>query len=212
MYHAGVPRPGPSATVSYGFAALGFHEGICKTEGMKDADQSSPMPRKASRASAIVWGALCAVLTVLVFYIVYSLASGPRLSEVSRARFDRAREQWKTKGPRSYDIETAVAGLQKAVYRVEVRDGKVVSAVRNGSPLKDTRTMGTWSVPGMFDTMEVDVDHSEEPIRISARESHYVSPLARFDPTYGYPSHYRRIEWGSDVEASWEVTEFRVVD
>ena len=34
----------------------------------------------------------------------------------------------------------------------------------------------------------------------------------QFHPQFGYPQYYRRIEWGSDVEASWEVTQFKVAD
>ena len=92
---------------------------------------------------------------------------------------------------------------------MEVRNGQAVRATRDGDELKDPRTLGTWSVPGMFDTMQSDVDHITEPIPISARESHRVSPQAEFDTQYAYPRRYRRIEWGSSIEVGWEVTEFQ---
>ncbi len=182
-------------------------------------DDLKQNPKKPARFRAIALGALGGLTTVIVLTVIVMIAyslwtsmpSGPRLAEINRASFDAARAKWKANGPANYDIEVAVEGLQKAVYRVQVRDGKAVSATRNGAPLTDPRTIGTWSVPGMFDTIASDVEHSEEPIEINSRESHYVTPLAAFDEQYGYPARYRRIEWGSDVEASWTVTDFRIV-
>lgn len=183
-----------------------------------DKPKSATAP--ASRTKVTVLGGVLGLITALALTVLgvsaytlwRSLPSGPRLAEIDRASFDAARAKWKASGPASYDIQIAVEGLQRAVYRVQVRDGKAVSATRNDAPLTDPRTIGTWSVPGMFDTIASDVEHSEEPIEISARESHYVSPRALFDEQYGYPARYRRIEWGSNVEASWTVTEFRFVD
>ena len=175
-------------------------------------DESTPslLPKGCSgRFLAIMLGAFLAMLTLLAYLF---FTAGPRLGEVDQTRLDKAQQLWKRNGPANYDIEVAVTGPRAAVYRVEIREGNAVTAMRDGSPLKDARTLGTWSVPGMFDTMQSDVDHASEPIQINARESHFVSPRAEFHPQYGYPQRYRRIEWGSDMEVGWEVTEFLLVD
>ncbi len=177
-------------------------------EAAADAAVSAAPSGCSRRLRAILLGGLCAVVTLFAYW--YFMAS-PRLPEIDRAQLEEARSLWRQNGPDDYDIEISVTGPRAAVYRVEVRRGKAASAMRDDSPLKDARTLGTWSVSGMFDTIESDVDHLEEPIVINARESHYVSPRAEFHPQYGYPQRYRRIEWGGDIEAGWAVTEFLIV-
>ena len=63
----------------------------------------------------------------------------------------------------------------------------------------------------MFGTMSRDVETLE---RHAAGRADATTPRltlrAQFDPQYAFPARYRRIEWGSDVEVAWEVTEFRV--
>jgi len=181
--------------------------------GAAKNDSAAEPSQSLRRVRAIALGFVCALLTVVVYVVVYAfVTAGPRLPEVDQQRLDEARQTWQEHGPDRYNIEVTVTGPRAAVYRVEVRDGEAVSATRDGSPLKDRRTMGTWSVPGMFDTIQSDVDHAEEPIQVSPRESHYVSPRAQFHPQYAYPQQYRRIEWGSDLEAGWEVTAFEIVE
>lgn len=108
-----------------------------------------------------------------------------------------------------YDIEVAVAGTQPATYEVRVRDGQAIEAFRNGKPLNQRRTFGTWSVPGMFSTMSRDVEAVERRERGEADPSTPRLTLrAEFDPKYGYPKRYQRIEWGSPVEVTWQVTHF----
>jgi hypothetical protein len=158
-----------------------------------------------SRLAAIFSGAALALVTVSIY--VY-FRSGPRLAEIDEARLAAARAQWQKNGPASYDIEVQVSGPQAAAYRVEVRDQKVKSATRNGSPLRDQRTLGAWSVPVMFDTISVDVRAASNPIRIDAKEVQRVTPLGLFHPQFGYPQRYRRIQWGADMDASWVVTSF----
>ena len=133
---------------------------------------------------------------------------------LSPAQFHAANDHWNAHRIPTYDIEVKVTGPQAAVYRVQVRDGEAVAAWRNGQPLQSQRTFGTWSVPGMFSTMSRDV----EAIERAARE-HQQRPLilrAAFNPEYGYPERYRRIDNGSrkgsdSMAVTWDVVEFRVV-
>ncbi|MCI0359477.1 MAG: hypothetical protein L0211_13455 [Planctomycetaceae bacterium] len=130
--------------------------------------------------------------------------------------FYAALERWKASAPPDYDIEIQVAGPQAAVYRVQVRGGQPTAAWRNGQPLAQHRTFGTWSVPGMFSTMARDVDVVERRAEGRAKPGEVELILkAQFDPQYSFPRRYQRIEWGSRrgsdaVAVTWEVTEFRV--
>jgi len=132
---------------------------------------------------------------------------------LSPQQFYEAREQWEAAEPANYDIEIVVSGSQPATYEVQVRDGQAEVALRNGQPLRQRRTFGTWSVPGMFSTMLRDVQVVE---RSSSRNPDPTLPRltlrAQFDPQYGYPARYRRIQQGSPVEVSWQVTKFEVHD
>lgn len=134
---------------------------------------------------------------------------------LSPEQFHAAHDHWKAHKLPNYDIEIKVTGPNASVYRVEVRDGDAIAAWRNGQPLKQHRTFGTWSIPGMFSTISRDVEALEQ-----AEKAGQQRPLilrAGFQPEYGYPEHYRRIDNGSrkgsdSITVTWDVTEFRVVE
>ena len=147
---------------------------------------------------------------VMLFYS-WSGRSGvsPRLTP---EQFRQAQAKWKLEEPRDYDIEIEVRGNQPATYFVEVRDGNARLALRNGRPLMQRRTFSTWSVPGMFATMSRDVDALERHATGRADASTPDLNLrAAFDPRYGYPARYRRLQYQSSVEVEWEVTRFEIV-
>lgn len=127
-----------------------------------------------------------------------------------------ARDRWRASGPKDYDVEIKVAGPQAATYRVQVRDGLPQAAWRNGHPLKQRRTFGTWSVDGMFSTISRDVEAIERRAAGEAGINETELILrAEFDPQYDYPRIYRRIEWGSRrgstaTTAEWEVIHFQI--
>ena len=175
---------------------------------MDDTNQSAQSRKKTWAAVA---GAICGV----IFVAVAALALLPkRLPQLTREEFDRAMALWESVSPENYDIEINVEGRQPAVYRVEVRGGHVRSATRNGNPLRQQRTMGTWSVPGMFGTIEQDVIAVEQVESGSAdRYTPRLLLRAKFDPKWGklgIPTHYHRIQWGSHTEVRWEVTHFEI--
>jgi hypothetical protein len=72
--------------------------------------------------------------------------------------------------------------------------------------------MGTWSVPGMFDTIESDLQNSSaDPKERITPHSPRVTARASFHPQWHYPERYQRIEWGSQNEVNWSVTHFEVL-
>lgn len=131
------------------------------------------------------------------------------LPEIAPAEFYAARDRWQKNGPPSYDIEVRVTGSRGATHRVEVRDGQATAAWINDVPHGQQRTYSTWSVPGMFGTIGRDIDHIERHAAGKAdRNTPRLTVRAEFDPQTGLPQRYRRIEWGSPVEVSWEVLKF----
>jgi hypothetical protein len=154
-------------------------------------------------------GLVLGLLAMIVLAIATRGSVSPRLTPEI---FQAAMARWKQEEPQDYDIEVQVRGNQPATYYVEVRGGDARLALRNGKPLTQRRTFSTWSVPGMFATMSRDVDALE---RRAAGQADASTPdlnlRATFDPHYGYPARYRRLQYRSSVEVEWEVTRFEVV-
>lgn len=152
-----------------------------------------------------------ALLTVLAIVVIWSRRG--QLPEVDITIHARQFAAWERVAPPSYDIEIQVTGRQPATYVVQVRDHKVVLATRNETPLLQERTKGTWSVPGMFDTMEYDLANDQaDPQKRLTKNSPRVTVRASFHPKWHYPDAYQRIQWGSHYEVQWNVTRFDVIE
>lgn len=153
-----------------------------------------------------------AILGGLAAFVALRVRNYDSTPDLTPDLFYTAQDRWRSAAPSDYDIEVRVTGSQPATYRVEVRGGQPQAAWRNGKPLTQRRTFGTWSVPGMFATISRDIDAVE---RHAAGKADRFTPRltlrGEFDPKYSYPARYRRFEQWSPVEVQWEVTEFRVL-
>lgn len=172
-------------------------------------DKAKKTLRKVAFVMAVPLGVLVAY--AVWFFVVVFFGRGA-LPELNRVRFEEAQNRWEKTAPESYNIEIEVAGNQAAHYRVEVRNGEVVSANRNGRPLRQRRTQGTWSVSGMFGTLSSDVENLE---KVASGKADANTPRLRlrafFHAEYGYPELYQRIQEKPDSEVSWKVTRFEVI-
>lgn len=162
--------------------------------------------RTSSIVLAVILGGTVALLVILV--VAMFLLRQP-LPSLTREDLSTAMDRWSVNEPANYDIQIQVQGRQPATYRVEVRDGEAILAERDGAPLKGHRTLGTWSVPGMFHTIEIDMatvemamDPSRPPLLLGAA----------FNATYGYPDRYHRSEVGTQMDVVWKVTAFVVLE
>jgi hypothetical protein len=190
-------------------------------EEFAEAEASARASGASARRALVTWillgtGAGAALsLAALGFLSLIRFDAPP---ELTPARYYEAVKQWETNAPPNYDIEVEITGPQSAHYRVEVRGGEPTSALRNGVPIKQRRVYGTWSVPGMFGTMSRDVEALERRAAGQAQANEQELVLrAQFDPVYGYPARYERIEWGSargstSTAAMWQVTRFKLVE
>lgn len=177
---------------------------VRSTESSKLAGRSRA-PQMMGCLIGVVMGAIIAIAAM-------RWLSADPTPTLTPERFDQVWEQWKRSPVENYDVQIRVSGTQGAVYEVQVRDGSAVSARRNGEPLLQRRTFETWSVGGMLSTISRDVEN------LRAWNEHRAKPgtpevalRAEFDPTYGYPLRYRRIQFGSTVEVAWEVEKFAIV-
>lgn len=183
------------------------------------AESSVAQPRRTSplgQMQTLAAAGFLGVLTAVVVLMAWTAASNRgKLPSLTVEEFEAAKQRWRANEPDDYDVTIEVAGRQAATYHVEVRAGEVMVATRDSIPLKQQRTRGTWSVPGMFNTIQSDVDNAEQHRLGTAAEGvPQVHLLALFDSQYGYPQRYHRTElrkWGNNAVVSWEVTEFRVL-
>jgi hypothetical protein len=151
------------------------------------------------------WGLVAFALTMLAAIVAICIWFRNPAAPITRSAFEDARRRWEESQIADYDVEIEVQGRQAAVYRVRVRNNRVASALRNGYPLKQRRTQGTWSVPGMFDTIEADLENVESARREGAAQKLLLRAV--FDSKLGYPSYYHRGELGGD-DVVWRVRRF----
>jgi hypothetical protein len=172
--------------------------------------QESP---KLRRAKATVLGVVIGAVFALAIVFGGQRLFGPGPIPVLDPNvFESQRERWQTQRLQNYDLETTVEGRQAAVYRVEVRSGKVVSAKRNERDLPPGRTWETWSIDGMFRTIATDVESLRKHAAGTADQSTPdVALRAEFDSDLGYPKRFLRVQrmgQAPSMEVTWKVTEF----
>ena len=124
------------------------------------------------------------------------------LPDMKRGDFEVAREKWSKAKISNYEISVKVKGMQPGEYDVVVENDIATAATYDGRALTRQRTFGTWSVSGMFDTLSRDLETNDRDNNLMLQ--------AIFDPEFGYPTKYARIELktGSHDALQWEVTRF----
>ena len=176
----------------------------------KDQSHDSAAIKKAKRRATVLFTGLLGAVSGIVIVLLYQ--SGEPIPQFSKDDFEAAQQKWRSAAVDTYEIEIDVTGRQSATYRVKVVAGNVVEAFRNDRPLKQRRTMGTWSVPGMFDTMLSDVENRELfQSGKGDRNTPQVTLRCKFHPEYGFPLLYQRLEhrkFASNMEVTWTVTRF----
>jgi len=166
----------------------------------------------AYMAAALLGG----VFSLAVVFLVARWFGPGALPEVTAASFEVARATWQRTAPKNYDLDVVVTGRDTATYTVHVRDGVAQGAQRDGQSLPQQRTWGTWTVPGMFETIERDLEAVARH-REGRAEPGTPQLLLRgvFDSQWGYPLRYQRTEvrkFGANQEVLWEVIRFEVVE
>jgi hypothetical protein len=172
----------------------------------RDAPPSVEDGQFSSRS--MVLGALGAALlfvAVLVGLKVFVADKTPDLTEES---FQAALQQWQARGPASYDLDVQIGGAQPGVAHVEVRNGDVKVATRDGLPLQDWNK-DEWSIAGQFEALEREFEFAENPQReMQAPPGARVWLRCEFDPEYGYPRRFHRHTSGGAPEVFWRATSF----
>ncbi len=170
------------------------------------------MRRIATYTTAALLGIGAGIIGLLGVVVLRHQQTLPKFAP---STFYEAKARWGENAPLSYNIQIAVTGRQAAVYYAEVRDGEVFAATRDGEVLSRFRTIDTWTVPGMFTTIQSDVTNVEKHLAGTAdHDTPQLLLRGFFDEITGAPLRYHRTElrkWGPNVEVMWDVTRFEVL-
>jgi hypothetical protein len=175
-----------------------------------NSEQNRPAAaRRSLRASNVVLGmAVGGLVATIAIVIVSRRQALPALTSEALAA---AQSRWQEHAPTDFRIDLTVTGRQASRYHVEVRAGKPTQVLRNDRPIP-SRSWYYWTVPGLFEVLEHDMDCSEDPTRgFGARPGSRAVLRAEFDPELGYPRNFQRLILGEPhLDMTWEVTAFDV--
>jgi hypothetical protein len=166
---------------------------------------------KSSRLRRVALGIIFGVSVGLVVAFAIILAvRGEKLPEITPESLAAARALWKENAPPSYDLDVKLSGINTGRMHVEVRRGEVTAMKYNDRPAADLHTGEYWTVSGLFDVIERDLESCAEAAKKGSRDA--TTPIfsrGLFDPRFGYPVTYRRIT-PSGTDAEWQITRFYI--
>jgi hypothetical protein len=152
----------------------------------------------------VMLAALGAVMLLAAFLIALKMLFGSTTPDLTRDSFEIALQKWQATGPASYDLEVVIGGAQPGKVHLDVRDGEVTAATRDGRPLPE-RGWDVWTIPGQFEELEREFEFAENPQKeMQAPPGARVWLRCEFDPKYGYPRRFHRHTTGGAPEVFWE--------
>ena len=171
----------------------------------------SVKPKHQLRA-LIIFGASSLIL-VLATIAILRFAVARRLPALTAESLQTAEQRWRTNGPANYNMDVEIEGNRPGIVQVEVRKQVVTKMVRDGQIPSQQRTWEVWSVPGMFETLEREIELAEDPEReMQVKSGTKLWLKSEFDPYYGYPNRFHRAVFGGGPEVYWHVTHFQMKD
>jgi hypothetical protein len=187
---------------------------------MSDDDRATiPLRREAAPRSTqdvrlsgrtILVGVVCAGLLLVAVIVGLQVFVAEKIPDLTEESFQAAYERWQTRGPASYDLDLQIGGAQPGVVHVEVRNGGVRTATRDGLTLQEWNR-DEWSVPGQFEMLEREFEFAEDPqAEMDAPPGAQLWLRCDFDPQFGYPRHFHRYVTGGAPEVWWRTTSFKL--
>ena len=172
--------------------------------------EAPPTPTRGSQFSSrsMMLGALGAALLLVAVLVGLKVFVADKIPDLTEESFQAAKHQWRESGPASYDLDVQIGGAQPGIAHVEVRNGAVTVATRDGLPLQDWN-MDEWSIRGQFEALEREFEFAEDPQgEMQAPPGARIWLRCEFDPEYGYPRRFHRYATGGAPEVFWRNTSF----
>jgi len=174
------------------------------------------MARRRLSTWALVTGALLGVAVTLTAMAIWFWPDRDPTPVLTPEALTAATRRWAANGVANYDLELELWGQREGTIRTKVRNGVIVEHTNSGRT-PPQRSWHAWSVEGMLETIERELDILAEDAAASRSATSPSALRAEFDPQYGYPRKFRRLALGASERASnrdigWQVTRFEPVD
>ena len=126
------------------------------------------------------------------------------MEPLTREALAAARQRWRAAAVRAYEVRYRMHGSE---YVIHGRDGIVEEASVNGRP-PTTTNLNAYSIDGLFDTLEQELENSTDPAGPFAGRAETVLMRVRFNRELGYVERYLRSSGGQGRGASIEMIQF----
>jgi hypothetical protein len=147
-----------------------------------------------------------------IILLLFLLCGCSRLSELTPDALRVAQSQWEKSGPASYRmvVETSGDHMDTSKYEVMVTAKSVVKLERNGSPLKPEAGGNSYTVEGLFHTLDQEIDLKGKPQLLGAPPGYSSYPMASFDGATGRLLRFQRSVGGTKNSIEIIVREFEI--
>lgn len=173
------------------------------SEPLVDPPQPSSPPLSGTRRWLAGCGGALLALVCAGLYWAYLFRGG--LPTVTAAELAAARARWEASRPAGYDLELRVVTSDTATYVTKVRGGVIASVQRNGHDVPQ-RSWDAWDVGGLFAVIDIDLTKCAGG---PGEPAGNLVLRGEFDPQYGYPRKYQRIQLNPSSEVLVEAVGFR---
>jgi len=137
---------------------------------------------------SITRSVLIAAIAFVAGLVITVIARREPMEPLTPDVLSAARERWNDASLDSYDIRYKLNG---SVFDVQVRGGIVHEVLVDGTrPIASD--WGHYSAKGLFDLLELEVEHLTDTSGPFGGRSTAVIAKVRFDEHYGYPTRYLR--------------------
>ena len=109
-------------------------------------------------------------------------------------------------------IETSGDHMDTSKYEVVVKAKMVVKLARNGSPLEPEAGSNSYTVEGLFRTLDQEIDLKGKPQLLGAPPGYSSYPMASFDAATGRLLRFQRSVGGTKNSIEINVREFEVLE
>jgi len=167
--------------------------------------RSKPQRTRLRRVSI-----LSACFGVLVGLVVLLVVFREPMTALTEENLGAARAKWNAADIASYDmiLETRPPGLEEPMrFSVQVRHRRVANVFQDGEPA-DTHEPETYTVKGLFDMLERELDLARAPDNPFQASDGKVFQRVRFHDRFGYPQRYLRVVGGSNQNSAFAVVSF----
>jgi len=129
-------------------------------------------------------------------------------TNLTRDNLASARKRWRDANITAYELDYQMLG---SAYHVVWRNGRVEDATVNGQ-IPTSGDWRTYSVEGMFDILELELDNVADATGAYAGRDDLVMMRVRFNPRLGYVERYLRGGGGIGKGAAIENVRLKRID